>query len=51
MAQLQSRLGDFTAAASTYERLAGMAGAGTPERQIYEMRMAEAQAKAAAGAP
>jgi len=46
MAQLQSRLGDFAAAAATYERLAGMTEQGTPERQIYEMRMAEAQARA-----
>jgi predicted negative regulator of RcsB-dependent stress response len=50
MAQLQSRNGDFAGAAATYTRLAEMSEEGTPERQIYEMRLAEARAKVGAAA-
>lgn len=46
LAQLHARTGDFAAAAEVYQRLASQAGEDTPERQVYEMRLAEAQAKA-----
>lgn len=47
LAQLHARTGDFAAAAEVYQRLVDQAGEGTPERQVYEMRLAEAEAKAA----
>lgn len=46
-AQLHARNGNWAGAADMYQRLSDMAGEGTPERQIYQMRLAEAQAQAA----
>src|SRR5690606_566113 len=48
-AQLQSRLGNHAEAATLYRRLAEMADEGTPERQMYEMRLVEEEARAQAG--
>lgn len=45
-AQLQSRAGNHAAAADLYQRLVDAAGEGTPERQMYQMRLAEAEAQA-----
>lgn len=44
-AQLQSSLGNHAEAANLYQRLADMAGEGTPEWQMYRMRLVEEQAK------
>jgi predicted negative regulator of RcsB-dependent stress response len=46
LAQLHARMGDYAAAADVYQRLVDESGEGTPERQVYEMRLAEAQARA-----
>lgn len=47
-ALLRSQAGDFPGAAELYGRAAALAEEGSLERSIYEMRQAEAQAKAAA---
>lgn len=45
-AQLHSRTGNHAEAAEVYRRLSELAGEGTPEHQIYQMRLAEAEAMA-----
>lgn len=45
-AQLQARLGNHAEAANVYQRLVETAAEGSAERQIYQMRLAEAQAAA-----
>jgi predicted negative regulator of RcsB-dependent stress response len=47
-ALLRSQAGDFAGAAELFGRAAALAEEGSLERSIYEMRQAEAQAKAAA---
>lgn len=47
-AQLQSSAGEHAAAAELYRRLLGIAAADTPERLMYEMRLAEEEARAEA---
>jgi predicted negative regulator of RcsB-dependent stress response len=48
-AQLHARQGNHAEAVAVYQRLSGMAAEGSPERQLYEMRLAEARAQADAG--
>lgn len=45
-AQLHSRTGNHAEAAAVYQRLADMTPPGSAERQVYEMRRAEAEALA-----
>ncbi|MBW3630444.1 MAG: hypothetical protein KY464_14255, partial [Gemmatimonadetes bacterium] len=45
---LRFESGDFAGAAELYRRLVGMQREGTMDRQLYEMRLAEAEARAAA---
>ena len=45
---LRSGKGDFAGAAELYRRLVEMQEEGTMDRQLYEMRLAEAEARAAA---
>lgn len=45
-AQVQTRSEKYAEAADIYRRLVAQAEPGSPERQIYEMRLAEVQAKA-----
>lgn len=47
-AMLRMQTGDFGGAAELYQRLASMLEEGDPQRQLYEMRRVEAQAKAEA---
>lgn len=45
-AQLQSTSGEHAAAAELYRRLVDMSDENTPERRLYEMRLAEEEARA-----
>lgn len=45
-AQLHARNGNHAEAAEVYRRLASIAAEGSPDRQVYEMRQAEAEALA-----
>jgi len=45
---LREQTGDFAGAATLYQRLIDAAAAGSPERALYEMRLTEATARAAA---
>ena len=45
-AQLHARSGNHAGSAELYQRLADMAPEGSPERQLYEMRLAEQEALA-----
>lgn len=48
-AQLHSRNGNHAEAANVYQRLTEMAEEGTPQWQMYRMRLAEAQAQGGGG--
>jgi len=47
-ARIRQDRGDYTGAVTLYDRLLGLLPADSPERSIYEMRRAEAAARAAA---
>jgi predicted negative regulator of RcsB-dependent stress response len=47
-AMLREQSGDFKGAAELYQRLVALSEEGSSDRQIFEMRLAETQAKAAA---
>lgn len=47
-AALRSQAGEYAGAAELYQRLVELAGEGSPQQQLYRMRLAEAQARAAA---